>query len=145
VGNFASGSSGPLATSPGTLVAQTNAIPTTGTYYISASALLHVDANDGAYCYTTSAGSGGGGIQGGSSGGAATGTGIYQQASITDAIFTGAGDVFQLWCYSATGAANSFVFNSGLSATLINSSFAAKKKSQHITPPSIPGGPVTRK
>jgi hypothetical protein len=145
VGNFASGSSGPLASSPGTLIAQTNPIPSTGTYYISASALLHVDANDGAYCYTTSAGNGGGGIQGGSSAGAATGVGVYQQATMTDAIFAGAGDVFQLWCYSATGAANSFVFNSGLSATLINSSFAHKKQAQHATPPSIPGGPVTRK
>jgi hypothetical protein len=37
----------------------------------------------------------------GSSAGVQTGQGIFQQASMTDAIFASAGDFFELFCYSA--------------------------------------------
>ena len=143
-GNFVSvGNSGPLAVSPGTLVAQTNPVAATGTYYINASALLHVDANDGAYCYTTSQFNGGGGLQGGSDSNNGPNSGnTFDQASITDSIFVGAGDTFQLWCYSATGAANSTVFNAGLSATLINSpSFAKNKRKATLVLDASPSSP----
>jgi hypothetical protein len=114
-------------------------------YYVNASALLQVAANDGAYCYITTAFEGGGGTQGGSSAGVQTGQGIFQQASMTDAIFASAGDFFELLCYSANNTGNSNVFNSALTATLINSAFDAKKAHKPAHSSGILGGPVNRK
>jgi hypothetical protein len=47
-----------LAAFPGTLVAQSAQVATSGTYYISASALLFIGLTDNsAYCYDTTANS----------------------------------------------------------------------------------------
>jgi hypothetical protein len=124
VGNFSFNTS---VTSLGSesVVVQTNAIQVTGVYYINATALLFVDAADfAAYCFVTTGSNGFNpdGLYGGSSA-----VGNYQQASIADEWFVGAGDVVQLVCFSNAGDSNTFVNNASLSATLINSSFAAKK------------------
>lgn len=85
-----------LAGAPGTVVAQTNTIGTSGTYYITASALLVIDSGDrGAFCYVASANNPNpDGMFGGT-----TSTG-YQQASVSDALTVSAGDILELWCYS---------------------------------------------
>jgi hypothetical protein len=131
LGNFAFNTSFTFLSSPA-VVAQTNAIQTTGEYYINATALLNIDASDfAAYCYVTTGNNGFNpdGLYGGSSD-----VGHYQVASIADAWFVGAGDVIQLVCFSNAGDANTFVYNASLNATLINSAFNSKKPkhSHHI-------------
>jgi len=148
VGNFAVGGSTAIAGYPGTVVAQSNAVAVSGVYYVSASALLNIAAGDGAYCYATSGGRGAGVFdnQGGSSAGVATNAGIYQQASATDAFFVGAGDVLQMYCYSATSNAGTSSFNAALTGTLIDSSFLGKggKSAKHANS-GVLGGPVGSK
>ncbi len=70
----------PLSVFPGTVVAQTDPIVTSGVY-ISASALLNIDAADfAAYCYVTPASQGfDDSIDSGSSA-----VGHYQTATVTD-------------------------------------------------------------
>jgi hypothetical protein len=113
------------------VVAQTNPVGISGTYFISASALPFVVSGDSfTFCYDalTSSGSasqyGGGDTAGG-----------YMQASISDVLFVGAGDSIQYLCYSG-GSAGDFVFNAGITATLINSSDKAKKahSRRHVLP-----------
>jgi Collagen triple helix repeat (20 copies) len=120
VGNNAFLSGGgdvPLSAFPGTVIAQTDPIVTSGVYYINASALLNIDAQDfAAYCYITPASQGfDDSIVGGSSD-----VGHYQSASVTDTWFISAGDTFQLVCYSNAGDTNTFAFDAGLTAVLIN-------------------------
>ena len=127
VGNsafLAAGSDVPLASFPGAVIAQTNPIQTSGTYYINASVLLHIDASDfAAYCYVTAASSGfDDGLVGGSSA-----VGDYQSAAITDVWFLNSGDSAQIVCYSNAGDSSTFAYGAGLTATLINESFGAKK------------------
>jgi hypothetical protein len=78
------------------VVAQTNPVGISGTYFISASALPFVVSGDSfTFCYDalTSSGSasqyGGGDTAGG-----------YMQASISDVLFVGAGDSIRYLCYS---------------------------------------------
>jgi hypothetical protein len=105
-----------------TLVAQTNPIATSGVYFVSTSAMPYIVTGDTyAFCFDTLASNGspfqyGGGY----------GSDVYVTTSTTDAIFIGAGDQVQLWCYTA-GTNGSFVFNAGITATLINSADKAKK------------------
>jgi hypothetical protein len=124
-----------LSRAPGVLVAETAPVATTGTYYITASAFLSVDPNDGvAWCYDTTPFTGYIRSTGG-------GTAYYSQASITDALIVNAGDSVQLWCYSGEGDGFSFVLNAGLTATLIDSSSAPSKPLEfpHRRPgPSLP-------
>jgi hypothetical protein len=123
-----------LPTFPGVLVGQTNPVSTSGVYYINAAALLEVASADpeGAFCYDTVASSGTPSLYGGSGDAADR----LQQASIADALFINAGDAAQLWCYSALGA-GSYDFNSGITATLINSaSDRAKAGHSHSQPTS---------
>jgi hypothetical protein len=107
-------------------VAQTNAAAS-GTYYISASSFLFIGATDnGVFCYDTT----GNGVPiqyGGSS------SHGFQQASITDVVTVNSADSFELWCYSLTRDGSSSLDNAGITATLINSAFDAKKSkhSQH--------------
>ena len=126
----------PLTTNPGVLVGQTNPVPTSGVYYINASALLEVASADpeGAFCYDTVASSGSPSQYGGSGDAADR----LQQASIADTLFITAGDSAQLWCYSALGA-GSYVFNSGITAVLINSASAAPRRAghSHVRPDSL--------
>lgn len=110
---------------PGVLLAQSNPVAFSGTYFISASALLDIGAgdNEGAFCYDTTA-SNGTPVQFGGSGL----TGNFQQASITDVFTVNAGDSFQLFCYGSIGGFSD-AFNAGLTATLINSADSASKES----------------
>jgi hypothetical protein len=113
------------------VVAQTNAIQSTGTYYINATALISIDTFDSAaYCYVTLASSGAfDGISGGSSN-----AGFWEQASVADAWSISSGDAVQLICYSNSGDGNTYVNNASVTATLINSAFDTKRKSRHPRP-----------
>lgn len=120
---------------PGIMVNQTAAIATSGTYYLSASVLLDIDSGDtgGDFCFITTANTfpatdnyGGSGLTGG-----------YQAGSMTDIFFIEAGDSAQVWCYDAsTGDALSTLYDSNLTATLINSASDAKPRhSKKVLPP----------
>jgi Collagen triple helix repeat (20 copies) len=122
-----------------TLVLFTDEIETTGTYFVTATALLQVASGDGGYCYATTADEGGGGTQGGSN------TAGYQQASVTNSIFAEAGDFIEFYCYSAANTDATNVFNSALTAVLINSSDANKKGSMRTHTEGAPGAPVELK
>ena len=124
-----------------TVVAQTNAIQSTGVYYINATALISIDFNDSAaYCYVTTASSGAfDGISGGSSN-----AGFWEQASVSDSWFVGAGDVVQMVCYSNSGDGNTYSNNASVTAILINSAFNAKPKHSRQLRPFDPRGPKQR-
>ena len=110
-----------------TVVAQTNPIATSGLYYISGSAMLFININDGGgFCYDTLASTGSASQWGGSNS-----VGGYQQTSVTDALSINAGDSIQLVCQTDNNNGFSFVFNAGLTATLINSGSDAPKKAGH--------------
>jgi IPT/TIG domain len=135
VGIFAEASSIYMPGYPGYLVAQ-NTVQTTGTYFVSASALLVISYDDGAgYCYDTLASSGTPRQYGGSNLGEYT-----QQASITDAVYANAGDSIQLWCYGYNGYDTSYVYNGGLTSTLINTvtTRPGKHRGQRLAPPPGP-------
>jgi hypothetical protein len=100
-----------------TVVLQTPTIRVSGLYFISASALLHIDGADfAAYCYVSTANTG---VNDRNYGGSSA-VGNWQQASITDYFFVNSGDAFQLVCYSNANDSSTFVNNSSLTATLIN-------------------------
>jgi hypothetical protein len=108
--------------STSTLVAQTNPIATSGVYFISSSAMPFIVTGDTyAFCFDTLASNGGPFQYGGG-----YGSDVYVNPSTSDVIFVGAGDSVQLWCYSG-GTNGSFVYNAGITATLINSADKAKK------------------
>jgi IPT/TIG domain len=135
VGIFAEASSIYMPGYPGYLVAQ-NTVQTAGTYFVSASALLVISYDDGAgYCYDTLASSGTPRQYGGSNLGEYT-----QQASITDAVYANAGDSIQLWCYGYNGYDTSYVYNGGLTSTLINTvtTKPGKHRGQRLAPPPGP-------
>jgi hypothetical protein len=142
---YSSGGVSSLSGFPGSLVAQSNTIQTSGIYYINATALLDVGQGEGAYCYTTTGFNGAGVFdsQGGSSAGVPTNSGIFQQAAASDAIFVSAGDALQLWCYNSTnnGTNNSSVFSSFSTATLIGNASAKKAPASKSFAPSVSGGP----
>jgi len=52
------------------------------------------------------------------------------------------GDTIQLWCYGYYGDGNSYAYNAGISATLINSAANGvhKSKMKRVAPP--PPGPA---
>ncbi len=64
---------------------------------------------------------------------------------MTDSIFASAGDAFLLLCYSTIPAATSTVYNSALTATLINSA-KDHKMARHQPPHNSAtlGAPVAR-
>lgn len=121
-----------LAPFPGVLVAQSNPVATSGTYFISASAFLEIFTTDnsGATCYDTTASSGApfqlseSTLNG------------EQQTSITDVITVSAGDSFQLFC---AGSDSSEFLNGGLTAVLINNASDASKKPRHPRKSHLPG------
>jgi hypothetical protein len=124
VGYFASNTTATSLGGGNTVVAQTNPIQVSGTYYINATALLKIDAADiGAYCFVTLVSNGNGdGLLGGSSN-----SSHFEQASIADSWSVSAGDAIQLMCQSGSVDPNTYVVNASLTATLINSAFDAKK------------------
>jgi hypothetical protein len=106
-----------------TVAALTNPIATSGLYYIAGSALLHIDINDGGgFCYDALASTGnfsqwgGGNFVGG-----------YEQASVTDALSINAGDSVELVCVTTNNNGSSYVYDAGLTVTLINSGNDAKR------------------
>jgi hypothetical protein len=126
----------------GTLVAQ-NSVQTSGTYFVSASALLSIDSYDGsAYCYDTLGSYNSPRQYGGSSL-----AGYYQQASITDALYVKAGDSIQLWCYGYYGDGNSYVYDVALTSILINSASVdpmMRRGTQRHAPPTGHSDPSGR-
>jgi hypothetical protein len=119
-----------------TVVAQTSPIATSGLYYISGSAMLFINFNDGGgFCYDTLASTGNSSQWGGSNF-----VGGYQQISVTDALSINAGDSVQLVCETNQSNGYSYVYNAGLIATLINSGSDAKKPrhSRMQQPPVTP-------
>jgi hypothetical protein len=122
-----------LAPFPGVLVAQSNPVASSGTYFLSASVLLDIEDNSnnsGAFCYDTTSSSGSPFQFSGSS------SSLDQTASITDVIKVNAGDSFQLFCY---GSDSSELINAGLTATLINTVSDASAKPRHPRTLRIPG------
>jgi hypothetical protein len=124
-----------LAAFPGALIAQSNPVATTGTYFVSASAFLDIESSDntGAFCYDTIASSGAPFQFSGSL------TNGLQPASITDVIRVSAGDSFQLFC---SGSDSSEFLNGGLTAILINSVSDSSKKPRHPRSLHLPGVPT---
>jgi hypothetical protein len=108
---------------PGVLVAQSAQVAPSGTYFISASALVDVEDSNGVFCCDTIASNGTPFQFGGS-----TLIGA-QQASITDAIAVNAGDSFELWCSGSDNDTSEFL-NAGLTAILINSASDASNRFQ---------------
>jgi hypothetical protein len=112
------------------VVLQTAPIATAGVYFISATALLHIDSADfAAYCHISTANTG---LNDNNYGGSSA-VGNYQQAAITDWFFIDSGDAFQLVCSSNGGDSNTFVNNSAMTATLIDSLDAASVASKPKT------------
>ncbi len=126
----------------GTLVAQ-NSVQTSGFYFVSASALLSIDTNDGAaYCYDTL-----GSYNSPRQYGGSNLAGYYQQASITDAVYVKAGDSIQVWCYGYNGDGASYVYNAALTSTLINSASIdpmMRRGTQRHAPPAGHSDPSGR-
>lgn len=123
VGNYDYGISAYLTSQPGNLIAE-NPIQTSGMYFVSASALLVIDANDGsAYCYDAIRSNTYPRQYGGSNLANYT-----QQASITDAVYVNAGDAIQLWCYGGYGDGYSWVYNAELTSILINTAYSGPDK-----------------
>jgi hypothetical protein len=130
------------------VVAFTNPIPVTGVYYINASALLIVQPGDRAFCYVTlKSDPTNDGLQGGGSNEDTLAASLFAQASIADSRVVFADDAIQLTCYSqgSSDVGPSGVQNASITAILINSSFAAKKKARHLPTPPVPGGPANTK
>jgi hypothetical protein len=114
-----------------TVVLQTGGVITSGTYFLSASALIGIDSADSAaYCFVTptSEAASPDGQYGGSSV-----VGHYQQAALTDYFPVSAGDSFELICFSNSSDANTFVNSASLTAILIsdNGAVAANTKPHH--------------
>jgi hypothetical protein len=138
VGNFASNTTHTFLGSP-TAVALTGPIQVTGVYYINATSFVVADLADSAiFCYVTT-------VNDGFFDGIYSGTSVlgqFQAVAIADEWFIAAGDRAELVCYSNNSDANSYAYNSSLSATLINSAFDPQKAkhSQPVnsnTPPAL--------
>ena len=141
VGVFAEAFSVYVPGFPGYLVLQ-NTAQTSGTYFVSASALLVIDYYDGAaYCYDQLASINTPRQYGGSNLGNYT-----QQASITDSVYVNAGDSIQLWCYGYYGSGATEVYNAALTSTLINSATTrpGKHRGQRLAPPPGPPRPSVK-
>ncbi len=109
------------------VVAKTHPVATAGTYFVATSAMPYIRGADGyVYCYDTLASSGqpfeyGGGF----------GSNVYVTTSTSDVMFITAGDSVELVCYTG-GTNGSFLYNAGVTATLINSSDNQKKQSKRL-------------
>jgi len=131
-GAFANNPTSTALTLVPTVVAYTNPIQVTGTYYINATALLSIDLLDGGLCWVTlQSDSTNYGLVGGGENLSIT-RAIFAQASIADSRYVFANDIVQLTCYSEAGGATQ-AQNASITAILINSSVNSKKQkhSQH--------------
>jgi hypothetical protein len=133
-----------IAAFPGTVVAQGNTVGTTGEYYINATALVIEQPGEGIYCYTSTVNNGGGvfGNQSGTNVAFNLSYGVFSSVAVADTWFIGAGDAFQLWCYTSGGVGASTVNNSLSTATLIDSAGAMHKKQRHSGESTVISGPV---
>jgi len=133
-----------IASYPGTVVGQGNPVSTTGVYYVDATAMVIEQPGEGIYCYTSTVNNGGGvfGNQSGTNVAFGFSSGVYNSVAVADVWFIGAGDAFQLWCYTSGGVAASTVFDSLSTATLIDSPGAMPKKHKHSGELTVVGGPV---
>jgi Collagen triple helix repeat (20 copies) len=123
----------------GLYVLFTNNIQTSGVYYINASALLNIASGDGVYCNIATEFSGQGQTQGGSNNAG------FNQASMTQSLFVNAGDEIILACYSVTNNASSEVYESSLTALLVDSADGDVKVSQVKRTHGEVSGPVDHK
>lgn len=113
-------------------MAQTSAVSTAGTYYVTSSTLLFANVSDEAFCYQTTANT----APITSNFGGNSSAGGYVQASNTADISISAGDSFELWCYDS--ADNGYVYGGTLTATLINTDNpSAKGRSKALAPPGV--------
>jgi len=112
-------------------------------YYINATAMVIDNPGDGIYCYTSTVDNGGGtfGNQAGTNVAGSLSYDVYSSVAVADVWFIGAGDAFQLWCYTA-GTNTSTVFGSLSTATLIDSPDAMPKKHRHSGESTVTTGPV---
>lgn len=122
----------------GVLVNQTAAVATAGTYYLSASVLLVMASGDtaGDYCYMTTADQ----FPTTHMYAGTQFTSGYSTLSMTDVFSMAAGDSAEVWCYDGSGGTlTSSVYDSTLTATLINSANNDVKPSrhQHKLPPGV--------
>jgi len=140
VGYSATGGTVSNLTKIGTYVLITNSVETSGVYFINASALLNVASGDGVYCNITTENQGSSSTTAGGSNSPG-----FNQASMTQALFISAGDQIVLNCYSATNNASSEVWESGLTAFLINSADANVKANQLTHTHGEVSGPVDNK
>jgi len=108
-------------TQSGSIVATTNPISVSGDYYINATASVFAAAGDDVYCYV-SAGEFGNDNDGDVGGFSNLGNthNLNGQAAIADVWFVNAGDVVNLYCFTARSNATSGVNNAFITATLIN-------------------------
>jgi hypothetical protein len=106
-----------------TIVATTQPVANSGSYYVSASAFIGVDIGDAVTCYVSNGNSGNfyDGIYGGFDNTKNTSFPVQSQAIIVDDWGALAGDVINLYCSSATGDPKSYVNNAAISATYIAS------------------------
>jgi hypothetical protein len=106
--------------SNGTIVATTEAVANSGSYYVTANAFIGVDTGDRVTCYVSNGNSGNyfdfiyGGFDNTKNAAFA-----QTQATVVDDWGVEAGDVMNLYCTSAMGDANSFVTNAAITAIFI--------------------------
>jgi hypothetical protein len=106
-----------------TIVATTQPVANSGSYYVTASALVGVDTGDEVTCYVSNGDSGNffDGIYGGFDNTKNSSFAVQSQATVVDDWGATAGDVINLYCSSATGDSNSYVNNAAISVTFIAS------------------------
>jgi hypothetical protein len=106
-----------------TIVATTQPLANSGSYYVTASAFVAVDTGDEVTCYVSNGDSGNffDGIYGGFDNTKNKSFAIQSQVTVVDDWGATAGDVMNLYCSSATGDSNSYVNNAAISVTYIAS------------------------
>src|ERR1700733_9871832 len=107
----------------GTIVATTEPVANSGSYYVTASAFIGVDSGDRVTCFVSNGDSGNffDGIYGGFDNTKNTSFAVQSQVTVVDDWGITPGDVINLYCSSATGDSNSFVSNAAISVTFITS------------------------
>jgi hypothetical protein len=107
----------------GTIVATTQPVANAGSYYVTASAFVGVDAGDRVTCYVSNGDSGNffDEVYGGFDNTKNTLFAVQSQVTVVDDWGATVGDVINLYCSSATGDSSSYVSNAAISATYIAS------------------------
>jgi len=105
------------------IVATTEPVANSGSYYVTASAFVGVDIGDAVTCHVSNGDSGdfGDGVSGGFDNTKNTYFAVQSQVTVVDDWGVSTGDVINLYCSSATGDANSYVSNAAISIIYIAS------------------------